>query len=180
MEPSVICLGITDAGRCCFDKTAASLAGCCGGSTSSYILHKHRALGHLAGKWIFRKTHQPKKQIGIYDHSCFSKISAAPQWWVFYGQISCDDARRFFNVFSIDFSRLSARFLQDVMNCKREAGLSWNYYGRTVMVAWSYLATVCTLLRTTGPTSAAALTRFYYCVLQNWSLQNWPAHMEAT
>lgn len=31
------------------------------------------------GKWIFRKTHQLKKQIGIYDHSCFSKISAAPQ-----------------------------------------------------------------------------------------------------
>lgn len=34
------------------------------------------------------------------------------------------------------------------------------------MVAWSYRATVCTSPRTTGPTSAAALTRFYYSVLQ--------------
>lgn len=55
MEPSVVCLGITDAGRCCFDKTTASIAGCCGGITSSYIFQKHRALGHLARKWKFRK-----------------------------------------------------------------------------------------------------------------------------
>lgn len=60
MEPSVVCLGITDAGRCCFDKTTASLAGCCGAITSSYIFQKYRALGHLARKWKFRKKTKKK------------------------------------------------------------------------------------------------------------------------
>lgn len=178
--PSVVCLGITDAGRCCFDKTTALLAGCCGGITSSYIFQKYWVLGHLARKRIFRKTHHLYKQIGIYDHGCFSKICAAPTIIsLLWSDLPypCDDAR-VSEFFLIDFSYLSIWFLQNVINCELEEGLSWNCYGRAVTVAWSYRATVCMSRRTTGPTSAAAIMRFCsaFCRLE---LKNRDAHIDS-
>lgn len=153
MEPSVVCLGITDAGRCCFDKTTASLAGCCGGITSSYIFQKHRALGHLARKWKFSKKKKYLSSVEadwyLWSRVLFKDLHS-PDGWVFHGSDLLWWCQGFWIFPDWFLSYLSSWFLQNVINCERGEGLSWSCYGRAVTVAWSYRTTVCTPLHTTG------------------------------
>lgn len=127
MEPSVVCLGITDAGRCCFDKTTASLAGCCGGITSSYIFQKHRALGHLARKWKFRKKLVIcRNRLVFMITDAFQRFAQPRQLSLFWSDLLwwCQGFWIFPYWF---FSYPSFWFLQNVINCEREEGLSWSY-----------------------------------------------------
>lgn len=79
--------------------------------------------------------------------------------WVFFKDLHSTDSYESFMVRSpvnfpgvsevspIDFCYLSVWFLKNVINCKREEGLSWNCYGRAVTVEATMLQSACRLVQ---------------------------------
>lgn len=166
-----ICLGITDAGRCCLIKQQLrSLA-----AVATSHLHISFPNVGLSATWPGReyleKPISCRNRLVFMISGAFSKISAAPTVMSLLWSGLTVMVPGLFEFLSppIDFPYLSARFLQDLMN--REDGLSWNCYGWNVMVAWSYRATAGASLLATGPNKRRGVNALFILHSVDWSLE---------